>query len=206
MTETILSRKEREQLRRRRHIIDTAMKLFNKEGYQNVSMHEIARQSEFAIATLYKFFKNKEELYKAIILGVLEKSNEITKPIWDSDLDEVTKLRTFFFTFADRIMEEEESWSLLTRESRGTSFSIRTGMDEDLSRFLEHIRAEASNVFASGIKRGFFAAKDPYYLAVALLAVLETAMLLIVDDPEHHPYPRTLELMFDIFFAKILIN
>ena len=31
-------------------------------------MHEIAEKAEFAIATLYKFFQNKEDLYKALVL------------------------------------------------------------------------------------------------------------------------------------------
>jgi len=62
------SRKEREQLQRRTEILQAALELFLQKGYHNVSMHEIAVRAEFAVGTLYKFFKNKDELYKDILL------------------------------------------------------------------------------------------------------------------------------------------
>ncbi len=55
-----------------------ALKLFSEKGFHNVSMHEIAEKSEFAVGTLYKFFSNKEELYKALILEKAEKFHFIT--------------------------------------------------------------------------------------------------------------------------------
>jgi len=60
------SRREREKLRQRQEILDVALNLFSKKGYHNISMHEIAKEAEFAIGTLYKFFRNKEDLYQAI--------------------------------------------------------------------------------------------------------------------------------------------
>lgn len=69
-----LSRREREKLWQRRQMLDAAIELFSERGYHNVSMHQIAERLEFAIGTLYKFFKNKEDLYRAL---VTEKSTEI---------------------------------------------------------------------------------------------------------------------------------
>jgi TetR/AcrR family transcriptional regulator len=206
MNQQPTSRREKERLRRRAYIIETAMKLFSEEGYHNVSMHEIARRSEFAIATLYKFFKNKEELYRAIIMDILEKGAEVIKPILESDLDETSKLRKVIFTFSDMLMEKEDSWRLFTRESYGSSFSIKTGMDKDLSNFIDKFRLDISRVFTTGIEKGVFADKDPYYLAAALISFVEAAMLLTLNSPDEHPYPQALEKMFDIFFDRILIK
>jgi len=36
-------------------------------------MHEIAKEAEFAIGTLYKFFRNKEDLYKALIMQLSDR-------------------------------------------------------------------------------------------------------------------------------------
>ncbi|MCD4805118.1 MAG: TetR/AcrR family transcriptional regulator [Desulfobacterales bacterium] len=62
------SRKEREYLRHRQEILKVALKLFSEKGFHNVSMHEIATASEFAVGTLYKFFSNKEDLYRNLII------------------------------------------------------------------------------------------------------------------------------------------
>jgi AcrR family transcriptional regulator len=58
MQEKKLSRREREKLRQRQEMLDAAVKLFSKDGYHNVSMLKIAQEAEFAIGTLYKFFRN----------------------------------------------------------------------------------------------------------------------------------------------------
>jgi AcrR family transcriptional regulator len=63
-----LSRKEREQLQRRTEILQAALELFSQKGYHNVSMQEIAARAEFAVGTIYKFFKNKEELYREVLM------------------------------------------------------------------------------------------------------------------------------------------
>ncbi|HAO20045.1 MAG TPA: TetR/AcrR family transcriptional regulator, partial [Desulfobacteraceae bacterium] len=52
MQEEELPRREREKLRQRREMLDAALKLFSEKGFHNVSMHEIARNAEFAIGTL----------------------------------------------------------------------------------------------------------------------------------------------------------
>lgn len=61
-------RKERERELRRNDIIDAAQKLFFKDGYENVSMNEIANEAEMARATIYQYFKNKNDIYASIAL------------------------------------------------------------------------------------------------------------------------------------------
>lgn len=67
-TEPKLTRRERENLRQRDDIFEAALRLFSERGYHNVSMSQIAGEAEFGIGTLYKFFDNKENLYKALIM------------------------------------------------------------------------------------------------------------------------------------------
>ena len=52
-----LPRREREKLRQRQEMLAAALDLFSEKGYHNVSMHEVAGKAEFAIGTLYKFFR-----------------------------------------------------------------------------------------------------------------------------------------------------
>ena len=55
--------------RTRQHIIKAAKSLFAKKGYSNTSMEEIADTIGVQKASLYYFFKNKEEIFLDIILG-----------------------------------------------------------------------------------------------------------------------------------------
>ncbi|MCI5131850.1 MAG: TetR/AcrR family transcriptional regulator, partial [Candidatus Electrothrix sp. EH2] len=62
------SRREREKQRQRKDMLEAAEQLFAEKGYHNASMQEIAEQAEFAVGTLYKFFKNKEDMYRALMV------------------------------------------------------------------------------------------------------------------------------------------
>ncbi len=63
-----LSRHEREQLERENYIITKSIELFCENGYENVSMDQIAKESEFTKRTLYRYFQSKEDLYFAAAL------------------------------------------------------------------------------------------------------------------------------------------
>jgi AcrR family transcriptional regulator len=62
------SRKEREYQVRREEILRAAEKIFAQNGFYNSTVAEIAKESEFAIGTLYQFFTNKEELYYTMMI------------------------------------------------------------------------------------------------------------------------------------------
>jgi Transcriptional regulator len=64
----VLERKEREKIQRRNVIIDAAERVFFKEGIENASMDQVALEAELSKGTLYRYFKSKEELYKAIVI------------------------------------------------------------------------------------------------------------------------------------------
>jgi AcrR family transcriptional regulator len=95
MAQEKLSRRDRDKLRHRQEMLGTALTLFSEKGYHNVSMQEIAETAEFAIGTLYKFFKNKEDLYKCLIFEQADRFHlALWKALAETD-DEIEKLRNY---------------------------------------------------------------------------------------------------------------
>jgi AcrR family transcriptional regulator len=62
----INERKERDKLEMQKLILDTAMKLFVEEGFQNVSIRRIAEKIEYSPATIYLYFKDKDDILYAL--------------------------------------------------------------------------------------------------------------------------------------------
>ncbi|WP_046246634.1 TetR/AcrR family transcriptional regulator [Hymenobacter terrenus] len=62
----IRERKEREKTERRQAILMAAQRLFNEQGFEKVSMRNIAETIEYSPATIYLYFKNKNELLFAL--------------------------------------------------------------------------------------------------------------------------------------------
>ncbi|WP_219224247.1 TetR/AcrR family transcriptional regulator [Pedobacter antarcticus] len=62
----IKDRKERDKLDRRKLIIKSATKLFLEQGYEKTSIRSIADDIEYSPATIYLYFKEKDEIFYEI--------------------------------------------------------------------------------------------------------------------------------------------
>ncbi|WP_266363542.1 TetR/AcrR family transcriptional regulator [Tellurirhabdus rosea] len=62
----IAERKEREKEEMKRRILDAAQQLFLENGYEKVSIRNIADAIEYSPATIYLYFKDKNELLFAL--------------------------------------------------------------------------------------------------------------------------------------------
>ncbi|NHZ86548.1 MAG: TetR family transcriptional regulator [Planctomycetia bacterium] len=63
-----ISRKEAERNARKKLILDSALEVFKSKGIENATMDEIALEADFGKATLYYYFKSKEEIFNIILI------------------------------------------------------------------------------------------------------------------------------------------
>ena len=205
MTLKKLSRKEREFLRHRQEILQMALKLFSEKGFHNVTMQEIARKSEFATGTLYKFFKNKEDIYKSLIVEQADRFHEtLTKAIEEAD-DEIEKLRNYVKAKSTVFMDNVSIVRLYFAETRGASFNIRAGLDSEIRDRYAHFLETLASVFESGMKRKRFQKiAEPYHLAVALDSLTNAFLFLWLEAPERHLYPEDPDVILSILFKGLV--
>ena len=64
-----ISRREAERNARKKLILDSALKVFKSKGIENATMDEIALEADFGKATLYYYFKSKEEIFNTILVS-----------------------------------------------------------------------------------------------------------------------------------------
>ncbi len=60
-------RRELQKQDRERRIIAAARRLFDRKGYADTAMEEIAERAGLAVGTLYNYFPSKDELLLAIL-------------------------------------------------------------------------------------------------------------------------------------------
>jgi AcrR family transcriptional regulator len=205
MQEEELPRREREKLRQRREMLDTALKLFSEKGFHNVSMHEISKNAEFAVGTLYKFFKNKEELYKALIMENSDRFHEaLTKALEETE-DEIEKLRNYVTAKSKVFRDNVSLIRLYFAETRGASFNIKAGLDNEIRERYKRFMVTLALVFESGIKRKRFQKiAEPFHLAVALDSLCNTFLVLWMESPEQHPYPEDPDVILNILLKGLM--
>lgn len=204
MQDEKLTRREREKLRHRRQMLDAAIELFSEKGYHNVSMHEIAKRAEFAIGTLYKFFKNKEDLYKALMMEKAEEYHRVLMGILAEEDDVLTVLEDYIVAKARLFTDNLASLRLYFAETRGASFNIKAGLDQDIRKLYDKFVMRLASVLEAGVHKKVFREIAPYYMAVALEGLTNAFLFCWLEDPEQHPYEANVPLIRDMFLKGVL--
>lgn len=62
----IAERKERDKMEMRERILEAATQMFLEDGYEKTSIRNIAEKIEYSPATIYLYFKDKDELFFSI--------------------------------------------------------------------------------------------------------------------------------------------
>jgi AcrR family transcriptional regulator len=105
-------RRERDRQEMRRMILETAKKLFLKEGFENVSIRKIATQIEYSPATVYLYFKDKGEILYALHTEGFEKLYAEQRKIARIK-DPWLRLRACGETYLKFAMENQEYYDLM---------------------------------------------------------------------------------------------
>jgi len=171
MDKTKLSRKEREKLLHREEILEAALSLFSSKGFHNVSMQDIANESEFGVGTLYNFFDSKEQLFVELMKTGIEKIGQLLIPILDSNKQEQEKLSEFIRVHADMIENNVEFIKLYISQY-GTSTSVNP-MLKDISNLKTTVAAKLESIIKAGMQKQIFRRVHPEIVALSLRATLE---------------------------------
>jgi len=204
MQEKKLSRREREKLWQRREMLSAALDLFSTKGYHNVSIRDIAQKSEFAIGTLYNFFKNKEDLYKSLVFEQADIFHETLMEAIEEGDDEVGRLQAYIRAKGQVFRTNSSMIRLYFAETRGASFNIMAGFDSEIREQYNVFLQKLAMVFESGIKKKIFKKiADPYYLAVSIESITNGFLFLWLEAPERHPYPEDPDLILNIILKGL---
>ena len=108
----IAERREKEKKQMRELILETAMGLFVEEGFENVSMRRIAEKIEYSAATIYLYFKDKNEILFALQGEGFEKFYAMQQPILDVK-DPWERLRKHGKAYIKFALENPEYYDLM---------------------------------------------------------------------------------------------
>ena len=200
MAKKQLSRKERERLRHRQEILDTALKLFSERGFHNVSMQEIAEESEFAVGTLYKFFEGKESLFAALMGSCARRISDILMPILEEEVEERQKISNYIKTHEQIIADHVPSIRLYLSQNLSSALTVRPDVEPKTDGIREAIHQKLSDIFKSGMRKGIFKDTDPWIATLSLSAMLESFVFLAIKNPGRISIEDGMSRIEDIFF------
>lgn len=89
----------------RQLFVDVARKLFAKNGLENTTMNDIARESQKGRRTLYTYFESKEEVYSAVIEYELERLSDQLDELSKKPMRPADKVVELIYTHLNMIRE-----------------------------------------------------------------------------------------------------
>ena len=152
---------------RRRQIIDAAEKVFAAKGFSGATIENIAEQAELSPATLYLYFKNKDELYASLNLKFLKVFIERIEDIRSqNELDPEEKVKAL-----ERVLYELYDYDPLNviNVLRFQSSEALRNLSPQLSSQIkdgarQYLRAIAG-IFQDGVQAGIFSEHNPIAFA-----------------------------------------
>lgn len=185
-------------------MLAAALKLFSEKGYHNVSMHEIAERAEFAIGTLYKFFENKEDLYKTLMMEKAAEYHHTLSGILSREGDVLAILKDYISAKAAIFADDVATLRLYFAETRGASFNIKAGLDQDIRKLYDELLEQLASTLEKGIRENVLRNLTPYYMAVALEGLTNAFLFCWLEDPERHSYEANIPVIRDMFLKGVL--
>lgn len=89
----------------RQMLIDVARQLFAKNGIENTTMNDIARESGKGRRTLYTYFKSKDDIYFAVIETELERLSDRLDELSTKRIRPMDKIIEIIYTHLSMIKE-----------------------------------------------------------------------------------------------------
>ena len=148
-------RKKEPQNVHRKAISTVAEQLFMKKGIEHTSMNDIAKEAGYSKATLYVYFKNKEELVGVLVLESMQKLYDYIQMALEQS--ECTKERYRKICQALVIYQEEYPFYFkMVLETINIDFESTHFLPEEKETFLigEQINGLLANFLENGITSG----------------------------------------------------
>ncbi len=150
-------------------LVDVARKLFAEHGRDNVTMNEIALVAGKGRRTVYTYFRNKDEVYLAVIENELNLLIDRSKKVIISSLSPARKLEEYIFVRFEAIKEAVSRNGSLRSDFFRNIYEVekaRRPIDVREIRMLKQI-------FDEGVAVGEFRLNNTQWVAMMFLYALK---------------------------------
>jgi AcrR family transcriptional regulator len=186
---------------RRQHILNTADAVFQEMGFEAASMSEIAVRVGGSKATLYNYFKTKEELFFEIMRAAAQEQGKEAFAIVEQETDFETKMRNFCYMY----LQFSTSTQVVNARRMAISQALKSTIGKQIYECGVKIGwTKVSNAISAAMDAGELTQADPWLAAMHIKGLLEAGiadfMLLGVEIDITKPrLKKAADLAMDVF-------
>jgi len=136
-------------------ILESAAELFANQGFEAVSMRDIAKASHLKAPSLYNHFRDKNALYQSCLKFVFRQHNAQLQAVFDSQVSYETQLRGVIQVSLKRMADDQNFRLLIQRELlqndqqrlKFLAQEVMADTCDQLEKILKHLSPEADHHF-----------------------------------------------------------
>lgn len=188
-------------LKTREKLIEVARQLFIHKGVENTTIIDIANASDKGRRTIYTYFKNKKEIYRAVIEGESDKMVSELRHISISELAPADKLGAFLVA------------KLSQTRSGGSSYSLKSLMKLDFrksdqihKKVLEKEGALLFDILDEGVRCGVFDSEKCSLLRNFALQMIRSLDLLSFQESDLQPNSARIKAFVDFITLSVMVR
>ena len=166
-------------------IAEKAMVLFAKKGIENTKMDEIAAAAGYGKATLYVYFKNKEDIVSFLSLKSMEKLKELlsealenegtTKEQFLSMCNALVKYQADYPDFFDRSLQYIQVEKKNNNEWLSKTYQVGEEVNQIISQYIKR-----------GIESGELAQTRDYFGTILLMWGMISGIIKLAFEKEEY--------------------
>ena len=149
-------------------ILKVAAHHFAKRGYEGISLDEIAKELGITKPAIYYHFKNKADLYKAVLMERLRGLVEAIKEATNKSTEPCEKLRLYIESFGSYLQKKSCFAAILAHEFADEGIHMDKEMTQELSKTLGKLTA----IINEGIEKGLFTLQNPMAVQITIVSTL----------------------------------
>ncbi|NOQ65537.1 MAG: DUF1956 domain-containing protein [Methyloprofundus sp.] len=97
-------------------VLQAGLRLFSRNGFDNVSLRDVAKSAKVGTFATYRFFPNKQSLYLGVMRFAFAKQASSFNAVWDSGLSNEKKLSEYILCLAQTFTSDSFFRRLMQRE------------------------------------------------------------------------------------------
>lgn len=150
-------------------LIEVARQLFAEKGKKEVTMNDIAEASKKGRRTLYTYFNNKEEIYRAVIDKELDTIIERLNVVSAQKTEPDVKLTNHIITHLDAVKDVVNRNGSLRADFFHDIYEV-----ERKRRKIDVVEIELlKSIIAEGIEKGSFKRMDPNLSSIIIFYAIK---------------------------------
>ena len=163
------------QIDKKEHIINIAIELFSRKGFEGTSIRELAAKAGVNIAMVNYYFGSKDKLFEAIVeTKASYMKGKLEELIANKNLSELEKMDVIIESYVERLLSQPNYHRFIHQE-------LLLRQREALHHYITNIFTQnmhmVKSIIEAGIKKKIFKKVDPELTMASIIGTINQVML-----------------------------